>query len=66
MNKEPVLQQRLKMDQRQIQRFFGFLKWTEDDYEESSLIQKFFKDCKFFEYLRRYEDFQRKIKNFCC
>ena len=26
---------------------------------------KIFKDCKFFKYLRRYEDFQRKMKNFC-
>ena len=36
------------------------LKRTEDEYEESSLIQKFFED------LRRYEDFQRKMKNFRC
>ena len=49
-----VLQRRLKMDQRRIRRFFGFLKWTKDEYEESSLIQKFFED------LRRYNDFQRK------
>jgi len=35
-----VLQRRLKMDQRRIRRFFVFLKWTEDEYEESSLIQK--------------------------
>ena len=39
-----VLQRRLKMDQRQIQRFFGFLKQTEDKYEESLLIQKFFEE----------------------
>ena len=26
---------------------------------------KIFKDCKFFEYLRRYEDFQREMENFC-
>ena len=46
-----VLQRRLKMDRRWIRRFFGFWKWTEDEYEESSLIQKFFEDCNFFEYL---------------
>ena len=54
-----VLQRRLKMDWRWMRRFFSFLKWTEDEYEESSLIQKFFED------LRRYKDFQRKMKNFC-
>ena len=37
---ETLLQQRLKMDRRRIQRFFGFWKWT----KESSLIQKFFED----------------------
>ena len=41
------------------------LKMDEDEYKESSLIQKFFEDSKFFEYLQRYEDFQRKMKNFC-
>ena len=30
-----------------------------------SVATKIFKDCKFFKYLRRYEDFQRKMKNFC-
>ena len=39
----PVLQRRLKMDRRQIRRFFGFWKWTEDKYEDL-LIQKFFED----------------------
>ena len=57
---EPVLQRRLKMDRRR--RFFGFWKWTEDEHKESSLIQIFFGDCKFFEYLRRCEYFQRKME----
>ena len=57
-----VLQRRLKMDQRQIWRFFGFWKWTKDEHKESSLIQIFFGDCKFFEYLRRCEYFQRKME----
>ena len=42
----PVLQRRLKMDRRRIRRFLGFLKWIEDEYKESSLIQKFFEDLR--------------------
>ena len=50
-----VLQRRLKMDQRRIWRFFGFWKWTKDEYKESWLIQKFFED------LQRYKDQKVKI-----
>ena len=49
---QSVLQRRLKMDRRRIQRFFGFLKWTKDEYEESSLIQKFFEDLRRLQILR--------------
>ena len=41
-----VLQRRLKMDQRRMRRFFGFRKWTEDEYKEALLIQKFFEDLR--------------------
>ena len=47
-----VLQRRLKMDRRRIQRFFVFWKWTKDKYEESSLIQKFFEDLRRLQILR--------------
>ena len=47
-----VLQRRLKMDRRRIRRFFGFWKWTEDEYEESSLIQNFFEDLRRLQILR--------------
>ena len=42
------------------------LKMDEDEYKESSLIQKFFEDLRRLQILRRYEDFQRKMKNFRC
>ena len=62
MYRDSVLQQILKMEWRQIRRFFVFFwKWTEDEYEESSLIQKSFKDCKFFEDTKI---FKRKWKIF--
>ena len=64
-----VLQRRLKMDRRRIRRFFGFLKWTKDEYEESSLIQKFFEDLRRLQILRissKIRRFSKENEKFRC
>ena len=51
-----------KIENGRIWRFFGVWKWTEDQYEESLLIQKYFEDLQRLLRLQRSSKLQRFSK----